>query len=696
MARLTIVAKQQGASTAFSATEAGQGLEFLALAGFSVDESITAIGPVLSAAAADGIGLGQAAEIVGAALKGMALPASDATRVADVLAKTSATTATSIADLGEGFKYAAPLAKTLGISVETTAGILGLVADAGVKGSAGGTSFAHALQELAKPSKEAGELIGQLGIKMTKFADGPNKGGLDIMDVFKQVNAKVSGIPDVMERARITTALFGTQGSKAFSAVATAINDPAHKADTLVQSLYDAKGAADEMAKARLDNFAGAMEQLKGAVEGFALETTGLFLGPAKESVAMYGDVLSDVVLAMTDLNAQGYLSEETANKVGDTSTQVAIGILDGIHMVIDAWKALRKQVTDFISDFVGSQSGPMIYNFAKIATVIVLIAAALAPVMAAFGALAFFISSVIVPAVAAVGSVFAFVFSAPVLAAVAIAVGAFLMFRNEGESVGQTLARMMATVVTSFTDGFNWIMANVVQPFISGFQYIPNVFLYVWEKIKEFAFNMKVIFNDLIVGIMSAFRELAPFFRVLFTFIGNIVGVIVAGIGLAFTKLLDVIKGVMNVVKNIILSVVESVVNFIKTLSFGIGYIGEKLGFDWGAAMQDFGQNEFHVQVGVERGMGNQMAEDAIDTTVSQELIDQAKNEALAMQVGQAVADNMPKTINVESKVCVDGKTIAKATATHQQELSERAGVKATPWQRRAAVEHGAAPVGG
>lgn len=694
MARLTIEAKKQGASTAFSATEAGQGLEFLALAGFTVDESITAIGPVLSAAAADGIGLGQAAEIVGSALKGMALPASDATRVADVLAKTSATTATSIADLGEGFKYVAPLAKTLGIDIETTAGVLGLVADAGVKGSAGGTSFAHALQELAKPSQEAGELIGSLGIKMTKFTDGPNKGGLDIMDVFKQVNAKMNAIPDVMERARISTSLFGTQGTKAFSAVATALNDPAHKADTLVESLKRAKGAAEEMANARLDNFAGTMEQLKGAVEGFALETTGLFLGPAKQSVKMYGDALSDVVLAMTDLNAQGYLSAETANKVGDTSATVAVGILDGIHMIIDAWTTLRARVTDFIKDFVGDQSGQMIYNFTKIATVIVLIAAGIAPVMAAFSALAFFVSSVIVPAVAAVGSVFAFVFSAPVLAAVAIAVGAFLIFREEGETVGATLRRMLDAVVTGFTDGFNWIMTNVVTPFISGFQYIPNVFGFVWEKIKEFAFSMKAIFNDLIVGIMSAFRALAPFFRVLFTFIGNIVGVIVAGIGLAFTKVLDVIKGVMTIVKNIILSVVESVVNFIKKLSFGIGYIGELLGFDWGKELQNFGQNEFHVEVGVERGMGAQVAEEAADTTVSQELIDQANNELLAMQVGKAVGDNMPKTINVESKVCVDGKTVAKATAKHQQEIHERAGAKATPWQRRASVEHGAAPV--
>lgn len=693
MARLTAEAKKQGATTAFSATQAGEGMQLLASSGFTVDEQITAIGPVLSAAAADGIGLAQAADVVGSSLKGMGLPASDATRVSNVLAKTASSTATSILELGEGFKYVSPLAKTMGISFETTSGVLGVLSDAGIKGSAAGTSFAHALQELAKPSKESAELIGQLGIKMTKLKDG--SGGLDVMDVFKQVNDKMKTMPDVMERARIATTLFGTQGARAMAAVGSAIDDPKKNINDLITGLQNADGAAEKMAAKRLDNFAGSMEQFKGAVEGFALETAGLFLAPAKESMQVYGNVIGDVVLAMTDLNQQGYLSAETAAKVGDGSATVALGIVDGINMVIDAWRSMRAQVTAFMTDFMGSQSTGMMYSFAKIATVIGLIMVAIAPVAAAVAGIAFVISSVLIPAFTAVASVVAAVFSLPVLGAIALVVGAFMIFRNEGESVGETLGRMATTLVTVFTDAFNWIMTNAVQPFISGFQYIPNVFGFVWEKIKEFAFDMKTIFNDLIVGIMSAFRALAPFFRVVFTFIGNIIGVAVAGIGLAFTTVLDVIKGTMTIVKNIVLSVVESVVNFIKQLAFGLGYIAETLGFDWGKKMQDFGQNEFRVEVGVERGMGKQVAEEAVDTTVSKELIDQANNELLAMQVGQAVADNMPKTINVESKVCVDGKTIAKATAQHQQEIHERAGFKATPWARRAAVEHGAAPVG-
>jgi hypothetical protein len=147
-----------------------------------------------------------------------------------------------------------------------------------------------------------------------------------------------------------------------------------------------------------------------------------------------------------------------------------------------------------------------------------------------------------------------------------------------------------------------------------------------------------------------------------------------------------------------------ESIVNFIKQLSFGLGYIAELAGFDWGKKMQDFGQDEFKIDVGrSERGMGGSggsAAEDIVldsnerDTmVVDQKALDAA---AIGNAVGDAVAGAMPDELNVDSKVCVDGKTIARATGKHKQELSERAGFKSTPWAKRAAAEHGAVPARG
>lgn len=688
MARLEKTAKQYGASTSFSATQAAQGLELLALGGFSTQESIDALGPTLSAAAADGIELSQAAEIVSSTLKALDLPATDAGRAADVLAMVSGKTATSILDMGEAMKYAAPEARTLGIDLETTAGFLGLVADAGLKGSVGGTAFTSALVKLAKPSKKGSELIEKLGISFTKTQDG----GLDVIDVFKQIDEKTKGITDVMERASIVNELFGERGSKAFTAMQTAIKSG--KADSLVEELRHAQGYAEKMAKTRLNNFAGAVEQLTGALEGFALETAGSFLEVGKESIQMYTDMISNVVLVLQELNSEQGLTDVTAHNAGTTLVAIAKGIKEGIDIIIGAWRAMRQEVTEFIANFAGNQSSEMVQQFTKIATVIFLVAAAVAPVLIALTGVVLFITSYVIPAFTTIGSIIGAVFSWPVLAAIALVVAGFMVFRRSGESIGETFGRLVDNIVA----GFDWVMTNAVDPFIAGFEYVPNTFDFVSKKFFEFTEAMHDNFADVIGAIMQALDVLRPYFKFIFTFLGNIVAVIVAGIGLAFTTMFDMIQASMQNMRAIVLSVVESIINFIKNIAFGIGYVADAIGLDWGAKLKEFGEGEFRVKVGAdERGMpAKKIAEAGIDAAELKALDEQAKNDALAMAVGDAVGANMPKEINVESKVCVDGKTVAKATAKHKQELSERAGFKATPWQRRALAEHGAAPVGG
>lgn len=695
MAMLTKVAKEQGASTSFSATQAAQGLELLALGGFDAKESVEALPAVLSAAAADGIELSQSAEIVAMTLKSLNIPVTDATtglsnatRVADVLAMTSGKTATSILDMGEALRYAAPEARTLGIDLETTAGFLGLVADAGLKGSVGGTAFTSALVKLAKPSKKGAELIERFGISMTKTKDG----GLDVIDVFKQLDAKTKGVSDVMERAAIVNEIFGERGSKAFTAMQTAI--ASGKADTLVAELKNAKGYAEKMAKTRLDNFAGSVEQLTGALEGFALETTGRFLGPAKESIQMYTDMISSVVLVLQELNSEEGLTDATAEKAGGTMVAIAKGIKEGLDIIIAGWRNLRSEITGLIERFSGEQSPEMIQQFAKIATIIFIVAGALAPVLVALGGVAMFVSSVILPAFTAIGGVIGSLFSAPVLGAIALVVGAFLLLRNEGESVGQTFTRIVDGIVT----GFNWVMDNAIKPFAAGLLYaIGGPLEYIGEQFIEFFHSMHDTFANVIGAIIHIAQTLAPVFSVLFTFIGNVVGVVAATIGFAFTTALWVVQGIVKTIGAIISAVIDGIAYAIRALAMGVGGIGEMLGLDWGEKMRKWGQSDFDIQVKADTSKPEKkIADTSIDAAELAELDKQAQNEMLAMQVGKAVGENMPKEISVESKVCVDGKTIAKATAKHKQELADRAGFKATPWQRRALAEHGAAPVGG
>lgn len=699
MAILTAEAKRQGATTAFSATQAGEGLENLARAGFSVTEQVAALGPVLNAASADSIDLATAADIVSNTLRGLNLPATDAARAADVLALTSAKSNTNMVALGEAMKFAAPQAKTLNISLETTSAVLGAVADAGLRGTIGGTSFTQALVKLAKPSSAGAALLEQFNIKMTKTAEG----GLDVVDVFKQVNAALKSETDVVKRAAMQTEIFGIRGQKAFAAASTAIDTG--KLDQLVEAMAKAEGSAERMAKTRLDNLAGAFTLLTSAAEGFALETAGLFLGPMTQGVQGFTENLSNVVLVLQELNSEAGLTDETANKVGSTVVQVATGIKEGIDLVIETWVELRQQITDTIARFTGNQSPDMIKQFTKIATVMFIVAGAVAPILIAIGGLALFITSAVIPAFSAIGTILGAVFGGPVIPLLAAFGVALLLIRDEGESIGTTMMKLWEGIKL----GADFVMTNAIEPLIAGFQYFPNVFGFVGSEFDSFISDMKSVFGTF----LTVVKLLQPVFQTVFAFIGNVVGLAMTGLGLAFVTWMKVAGTVIVWIRDKVKGFIEFIINSIKFVSLNVGRLASFLGMDVGKALQDFGAVKFRldetslsdtlnarVKVAEEKAREQEQkdhfAQLAADSVAAHNQRNEDLKNELAASVGAAVGQNMPKELNVESKVCVDGKTIAKATSKHKQELNERAGFKATPWQRRAAVEQGAAPVGG
>ena len=156
-------AKDLGASTSFSASEAAMGMENLASAGFSTSQIMSAMPGLLNLAASDALDLGTAADIAASTLNGFGLEASEAAHVADVLARAAADTNAGITDTGMAMKFIAPVASAMNISLEETTAAIGLLANAGIQGSSAGTVLRSALSHLAKPSKEAATLMEELG-----------------------------------------------------------------------------------------------------------------------------------------------------------------------------------------------------------------------------------------------------------------------------------------------------------------------------------------------------------------------------------------------------------------------------------------------------------------------------------------------------------------------------------------------------
>lgn len=161
---LTDKAKEMGAKTKFSASESAQALQYMSMAGWDTQSMLDGIDGIMNLAAADGLDLATTSDIVTDAITAFGLQASDSSHFADVLAKASSSANTNVSMLGESFKYCAPLAGTMGYSVEDVSLALGLMANASVKGSMAGTSLKTALSNLAAPTKKMKNALEQLGL----------------------------------------------------------------------------------------------------------------------------------------------------------------------------------------------------------------------------------------------------------------------------------------------------------------------------------------------------------------------------------------------------------------------------------------------------------------------------------------------------------------------------------------------------
>lgn len=300
LASLRKEAQHQGVISVFSATESAQAMEYLARAGAKPKEIIAGLGGVMAAAAADGIELATASDIVSQVVKGMGMQWSEASHVADVLALTSAKANTNITALGESFTYGVSQAKSMGITVEETAAVFGKLADAGLKGSLGGTAFTNMLLKLAKPTSEGRALLKKWGIELNK-KDGTLR---KIGDIVGDVQGKIGKLGTATQKAEAAATIFGIRGARAYNALATS-GTAALK--TLEKELIASSfgiGAAQEMADKRLDNFLGAFKLFASSVEAVSIEFFGPLLGSFKEGTQDLTDSLNDVIGAVQGLRA--------------------------------------------------------------------------------------------------------------------------------------------------------------------------------------------------------------------------------------------------------------------------------------------------------------------------------------------------------------------------------------------------------
>lgn len=302
-------AKQLGASTKFSATEATEAMNYMAMAGWKTEDMLSGLDGVMDLAAASGEDLATTSDIVTDALTAFGLKAEDSTHFADVLAAASANANTNVKMMGETFKYAAPIAGSLGYNIEDVAESIGLMGNAGIKSSQAGTSLRRIMTSLNKDFKISSKRLGETTIKTTK-ADGSMRSWGDIIKdtrlAFKDLTAS--------EKATAAESLVGKNAMSGFLAIMNASPKDIKK---LEDALGNADGAAKSMADTMLDNTKGSITILKSTLESAGI-SIGETLAPMltkvvdgiKNLVSKFNDLspaTKDMIAKMVLFTAAGY-----------------------------------------------------------------------------------------------------------------------------------------------------------------------------------------------------------------------------------------------------------------------------------------------------------------------------------------------------------------------------------------------------
>lgn len=273
-----------GAKTAFSAKESAAGMENLASAGFDAKEIMEAMPGLLDLAAVSGGDVALASENAATALRGFNLDASQSGHVANVFARAAADTNAEVGDMGEAMKYIAPVANTMGLSLEETAAAIGIMSDAGVKGSQAGTTLRGALSRLAKPTKPMIEKMQELGVS---FYDASGK-MIPLKDQISVLKKSFTGLTQEQKNNALVT----LYGQESLSGMVALVDKGPDALSKLTTSLQNSDGAADKMARTMQDNMNSSLEQMMGAFESAAIVIQKI-LAPAVKQVA---DAVSGLV----------------------------------------------------------------------------------------------------------------------------------------------------------------------------------------------------------------------------------------------------------------------------------------------------------------------------------------------------------------------------------------------------------------
>lgn len=340
-------AMEMGATTAFSATQAADALNYMALAGYDADTSMQMLPNVLNLAAAGGIELAHASDMVTDAQSALGLSLEDTTELVDMMAKTSSKSNTSVQQLGDAILTIGGTAKTLAGGTTELNTALGILADNGIKGAEGGTKLRNVILSLSAPTDTAAKELERLGVKTVDETTGNFR---ELEDIMADLGTSLDGL-GTADRAEIISTIFNKQDIAAVNALLDTSSD---RWEELAGAIDDSKGAAEEMANTQLQNLEGDITLFKSALEGAKILVSDA-LTPALRDFVKFGTAgltkisdgfksggLSGAMDAFKDVLSDGIgmvteLLPDAINAGMELLSAIGQGITDNADVILNA-----------------------------------------------------------------------------------------------------------------------------------------------------------------------------------------------------------------------------------------------------------------------------------------------------------------------------------------------------------------------
>lgn len=557
-------AREMGATTKFTASESAEAMNYMAMAGWKTDQMLEGISGVMNLAAASGEDLATTSDIVTDALTAFGMKAEDSGRFADILAASATNANTNVAMLGESFKYAAPVAGSLGYSAEDVSIALGLMANSGIKASMAGTSLRNIFQRMAKPTKESAAAMERLGLSIDdgeghmysfrEIMDQLRQGFVQINMPLEEYDKRVELLDDALEKGDITQKNY------------------AKTLDELNLQAFGAEGAEKARAAAMLGGtramsgllaIANATEEdynkLTAAVDNssqaFAKTKDGII--PLNEAMASGAEILetyegSAAAMAATmQDNAAGQMEilksqlEELAISLGDTLMPVLRDLLGYVQGFVDKLNGMdegtKKTIMNVI--LVVAALGPLLVIVGKVTS-------ALGTIMSVLGGL-----------------------SAPIIAVVAVIgvlVAAFVHLWQTNEEFRNNITAIWDGLKAKFEEFGNGIVERLNKMGFD-FQSFGDVVKAVWDWICDYLAPVFTNAFDAVAavlgGALDVLMGLFDVFAGLFT--GNWEQMW-NGVKEIFSGIWDAIVGVLKGAINIIINAINALIGGVNKIGFG------------------------------------------------------------------------------------------------------------------------------